>query len=93
MATAAADSDSRVEMDYLSDNVIKPYNVEAFDDSENTVVSESGRFDVDAASGMATFTIDISHSLQNYVEWYEARANSIMLIILLKPIQRIGYSL
>ena len=66
MATAAADSDSRVEMDCLSDNVIKPYNVEAFDDSENTVVSESGRFDVDAASGMATFTIDISHSLQNY---------------------------
>ena len=95
MATAAADSDSRVEMDCLSDNVIKPYNVEAFDDDseKNTVVSESGRFDVDAASGMATFTIDISHSLQNYVEWYEARANSIMLIILLKPIQRIGYSL
>ena len=44
---------------------------------------------VDTASGMTAITIGISHSLQNYVEWYEARANSIMLIILLRPTQRI----
>ena len=29
---------------------------------------------MDAASGTAAITIGISHSLQNYVEWYEARA-------------------
>ena len=89
MATAATDPDSSVEMDCLSDNVIKPYNADAYDDSENTAVSEPGRFDVDTASGTAAITIGISHSLQNYVEWYEARANSIMLIILLRPTQRI----
>ena len=66
MATAVPDSDSSVEIDCLSINVIKPYNVEAYDDSDNTVVSEPGRFDVDAASGTAAITIGISHSLQNY---------------------------
>ena len=43
---------------------------------------------MDAASGTAAITIGISH-LQNFVEWYEAHANSIMLIILLRPTQRI----
>ena len=67
MATAATDSDSSVEMDCLSDNVIKPYNVEAFDDSENTVVSEPGRFGVEAACSTAAIDIGIGR-LQN-IEW------------------------
>ena len=46
IATAATDLDSSVEMDCLSDNIIKPSNVEAYDDRDSTVIWKPGRFDV-----------------------------------------------
>ena len=45
-----------------------------YHDSDNIVVSESGRFGVETACGTAEIDIGIGR-LQN-VEWYEASANS-----------------
>ena len=60
LTTVATDSDASVELDCLYDNVIKPYNVGApYDDSDQTVVSKTGRFDVDAASSTAAMAITI----------------------------------
>ena len=67
VATAAKDSDSSVEMDCLSTNVIKPYMLEMYHNSKNYVVSEPGRFSVETACGTAAIDIGIGR-LQN-IEW------------------------